>query len=91
MYEQLKQIGSLKRKMHGLSSRDFIHHLVADRTLAESHDHILLYARQKLVWRPNRLPRNEEMDRRYRNPDSHPKGVWKATPLYLSLIHIRCV
>lgn len=33
MYEQLKQIGSLKRKMHGLSSRDFIHHLVADRTL----------------------------------------------------------
>ena len=35
MYEQLKQIGSLKRKMRGLSSRGAIHHLVIDRTLGE--------------------------------------------------------
>jgi site-specific DNA-methyltransferase (adenine-specific)/adenine-specific DNA-methyltransferase len=50
--------------------------------LAENHDHILLYSRRKETWRPSRLARSEEMDRRYRNPDNHPKGPWKATPLY---------
>lgn len=50
--------------------------------LAENHDHILVYARTKLVWRPRRLARSAEMNDRYRNPDKHPKGPWKATPLY---------
>ena len=50
--------------------------------LAETHDHVLIYATQKERWRPNRLGRTVEMDSRYRNPDSHPKGSWKATPLY---------
>lgn len=50
--------------------------------LSESHDHLLVYARQKETWRPYRLARNAEMDARYRNPDGHPKGPWKATPLY---------
>ncbi|PUE10790.1 site-specific DNA-methyltransferase [Limnohabitans sp. T6-5] len=50
--------------------------------LAETHDHVLIYARNKEGWRPNRLGRTAEMDSRYRNPDHHPKGAWKATPLY---------
>ncbi|MPW05892.1 site-specific DNA-methyltransferase [Paraburkholderia sp. CNPSo 3155] len=50
--------------------------------LAENHDHVLVYALNKETWRPYRLPRSEEMDGRYRNPDNHPKGPWKATPLY---------
>lgn len=50
--------------------------------LSESHDHILVYARNKEIWRPYRLARTDEMDARYRNPDEHPKGPWKATPLY---------
>ncbi|MFC5428750.1 site-specific DNA-methyltransferase [Paraburkholderia denitrificans] len=50
--------------------------------LAENHDHVLVYALNKDTWRPYRLPRSEEMDGRYRNPDNHPKGPWKATPLY---------
>ena len=50
--------------------------------LSENHDHILVYALNKETWRPRRLGRSEEMDNRYKNPDSHPKGVWKATPLY---------
>ena len=50
--------------------------------LAENHDHILAFANNKSVWRPNRLARSEEMNARYRNPDEHPKGVWKSTPLY---------
>lgn len=50
--------------------------------LAENHDHILVYAANKEIWRPNRLERTTEMDNRYRNPDNHPKGAWKSTPLY---------
>jgi len=50
--------------------------------LADNHDHLLIYGKTKESWRPNRLPRTAEMDKRYRNPDKHPDGPWKATPLY---------
>jgi adenine-specific DNA-methyltransferase len=50
--------------------------------LADTHDHVLIYAKAKESWRPNRLERTAEMDARYRNPDKHPKGPWKSTPLY---------
>ncbi len=50
--------------------------------LSENHDHVLVYAINKEIWRPFRLARSQEMDGRYRNPDDHPKGPWKATPLY---------
>ncbi|MDZ4749158.1 MAG: site-specific DNA-methyltransferase [Saprospiraceae bacterium] len=47
--------------------------------LSDSHDHILVFAKNKDVWRPNLLPRSEEMDGRYKNPDNDPRGVWKST------------
>ncbi len=50
--------------------------------LSENHDHVLIYAVNKEAWRPYRMARNAEMDKRYRNPDNHLKGPWKATPLY---------
>ena len=50
--------------------------------LSENHDHVLVYALDKATWRPRRLERSAEMDDRYRNPDGHAKGPWKATPLY---------
>src|SRR5262249_48249054 len=50
--------------------------------LSENHDHVLIYASNKESWRPYRLERSEEMNSRYSNPDNHPKGPWKATPLY---------
>lgn len=49
---------------------------------SDNHDHILIYATNKDVWRPNKLPRSDEMNARYSNPDNHPKGQWKATPLH---------
>ena len=49
---------------------------------SDNHDHILVYAKDKQIWRPNKLPRSDEMNARYSNPDNHPKGVWKATPLH---------
>ena len=49
--------------------------------LSDSHDHILVYAKNKEVWRPNLLPRTEEMDKRYKNPDNDPRGNWKTSDL----------
>jgi adenine-specific DNA-methyltransferase len=49
--------------------------------LSDSHDHILVYAKNKEIWRPNLLPRTEEMDNRYKNPDNDPRGVWTSGDL----------
>jgi adenine-specific DNA-methyltransferase len=49
--------------------------------LSDSHDHILVYAKNKDVWRPNLLPRTAEMDSRYKNPDNDPRGVWTSGDL----------
>jgi len=49
---------------------------------SDNHDHILVYAKNKDGWRPNKLPRTSKMDKAYKNPDNHPKGSWKATPLH---------
>jgi len=49
--------------------------------LSDSHDHILVYAKNKETWRPNLMPRTEAMDKRYKNPDNDPRGLWKATDL----------
>lgn len=45
--------------------------------LSDSHDHILVYAKNKDTWRPNLLPRTDAMDKRYKNPDHDPRGSWK--------------
>ncbi|TDK47916.1 site-specific DNA-methyltransferase [Algoriphagus formosus] len=49
--------------------------------LSDSHDHILVYAKSKDIWRPNLLPRTEEMDARYKNPDNDPRGPWTSGDL----------
>lgn len=46
--------------------------------LSDSHDHILVYAKNKDIWRPKLLPRTEEMDSQYRNPDNDPRGRWMS-------------
>ncbi len=48
------------------------------RHLSVDHDYVLIYARDAEVWRPNPLPRTEEMQARYRNPDNDPRGDWKT-------------
>lgn len=47
--------------------------------LSDSHDHILLYAKNKELWHPNLLCRTEEMDSRYSNPDNDPRGPWASS------------
>lgn len=45
---------------------------------SEDHDYLLVYAREKSLWRPQKLARTEEMEARYKNPDNDPRGSWKA-------------
>ncbi|MCC6921975.1 MAG: site-specific DNA-methyltransferase [Nitrosomonas sp.] len=53
--------------------------------LSDSHDFVLVYAKQKLIWMPNLLPRTDEMDGRYKNLDDDPRGPWKAVDATISL------
>lgn len=46
-----------------------------------NHDYILCYAKDITKFVIGRLPRTETMNSAYKNPDNHPKGPWKATPL----------
>lgn len=47
--------------------------------LSDSHDHILVYAKDKEEWHPRLLTRTEEMDSRYSNPDNDPRGPWASS------------
>jgi adenine-specific DNA-methyltransferase len=49
--------------------------------LSEDHDYILIYARKAETWRPNKLPRTDEMTARYKNPDNDPRGPWLLSDL----------
>ncbi len=52
------------------------------RWFSDNHDHILCYAKEKIGMSLNLLLRNENQLSAYSNPDDHPKGSWKATPLH---------
>jgi adenine-specific DNA-methyltransferase len=44
--------------------------------LSEDHEYIVMYAKNAEVWKPNLLPRSQEMLARYKNPDNDPRGPW---------------
>lgn len=46
---------------------------------SESHDYIVVYAKNKLQWQPQLLERTDEMNARYKNIDNDPRGPWKAS------------
>ncbi len=45
--------------------------------LSDNHDHILLYAKNKPLWKPRGLARTEEQLKVFKNPDNHPLGLWQ--------------
>jgi adenine-specific DNA-methyltransferase len=49
-----------------------------DTDISSAHDHVLLYAKNRDIWRKvrNPLPRTEAQKARYRNPDNDPRGPW---------------
>jgi adenine-specific DNA-methyltransferase len=49
--------------------------------LSSMHDFIMVYAKNKNIWRPNLLIRSNESLARYKNPDNDPRGNWKVGDL----------
>lgn len=49
--------------------------------VSNSHDYILMYAKNLDVFKIGRLPRTEEANARYSNPDNDPRGPWKSSDL----------
>lgn len=45
--------------------------------LSVTHEYIILYAKNKEIWRPILEERTEEMNNRYKNFDNDPRGPWK--------------
>ena len=49
--------------------------------ISEDHESLLIYAKDSRTWRPNKLPRTDEILKRYRNPDNDPRGPWLLSDL----------
>ena len=47
------------------------------KTISLHHNHILVYSRSELVLR-NKLPRADEHNVNYSNPDNDPRGLWRS-------------
>ena len=69
---------------------NFVAQLVWERAFApkndakfvsNSHDYILMYAKNISLFKIGRLPRTAEADARYSNPDNDPRGVWQSDNL----------
>lgn len=45
---------------------------------SDMHDHILVFAKNKDSLEINLIPRTNEMNERYKNPDKDIRGVWKS-------------
>ena len=46
--------------------------------LSTSHDHILVFAKNKAIWKANELTREEDQLKGYSNPDNDPRGLWQS-------------
>lgn len=52
------------------------------KTLSRSHDIVLVYAKNKTdKYELNKLPRSNEANDRYKNPDNDPRGAWTSGDL----------
>jgi adenine-specific DNA-methyltransferase len=51
------------------------------RHISNTHDHILVYAREPEKLKFGRFDRSEEQLKKFKNPDGDPRGPWKAENL----------
>lgn len=45
---------------------------------SDSHDYIVVYAKNLIDFKMGKLPRTEEANSRYKNPDNDPRGAWTS-------------
>ncbi len=49
--------------------------------LSDNHDHVLVFTKDKMLWKRNLLPRDEN-PKGYTNPDKDERGVWASGPCH---------
>ena len=58
--------------------------------ISNSHDYVLMYAKSLESYQIGRLPRTEEANARYTNPDNDPRGVWKPSDMSVKTYNAEC-
>ena len=48
------------------------------RHFSEDHDYIVVFAKNADNWEPTLLPRTDEQNAIFKNPDNDPRGAWRA-------------
>lgn len=51
-----------------------------------SHEHILVYCKDRSRFQPNKFKRTEKQESRYDNPDNDSRGPWQSVTITISLI-----
>ncbi len=73
-----------------LGEQNFIAQLIWERAfspkndarfISNSHDYVVMYAKDITRFVIGRLPRTEEANARYSNPDNDPRGVWMSSDI----------
>ena len=52
------------------------------KSVSSQHENITAYAKNEQACEIGVLPRTEEMNKAYKNPDEDARGPWKATPIH---------
>ena len=60
------------------------------RFISNSHDYVLMYARNINEFVIGRLPRTAEANARYSNPDNDPRGVWMSSDISVKTYNAEC-
>ena len=60
------------------------------RFISNSHDYVLMYAKDITQFVIGRLPRTEEANARYSNPDNDPRGVWMSSDISVKTYNAEC-
>lgn len=58
--------------------------------ISNSHDYILMYAKEIDNFTIGRLPRTSEANARYSNPDNDPRGVWMSSDISVKTYSASC-
>ena len=60
------------------------------RFISNSHDYVLMYSKNIDQFVIGRLPRTDEANARYQNPDNDPRGVWKPSDMSVKTYNVAC-
>ena len=58
--------------------------------VSNSHDYVLMVAKNSSVFTIGRLDRTEEANARYSNPDNDPRGVWMSSDISVKTYNADC-